>query len=185
MHVLDCCNILLYLATCTHHFHFHSIKILKTDLEFVFVFIEWPRSIHEDHNVAVKDAIADSVQPLPHFVGFSSGGFICVECGNASKNVTKLAEHYKQEHSSVAFCVPCCKAFKSTGGFNYHQRMHQGGLSCETCGKIVQSESHLKRHMLTHTTEKSFPCPLCGRMYKHKFHMSGHLKTCMKLNHST
>ena len=165
-------------------------KISRNDQEFVFIFIEWPRSIHEDHNssnVAVKDAIDEGFRSLYHFVATDESvkplshvlprdGLICDECGIKSENISALAEHYKQEHSSVAFCVPCCKAFKSTRGFDYHQRMHQGGLSCDVCGKIVPSESHLKRHKLTHSAEKSFPCPLCGKLFKHKFHVNGHLK---------
>ena len=130
--------------------------------------------------MATQNTIEDGSHPLHDSVWkIPRDGFICVECGNTYKNVTKLAEHYKQMHSSVAFCVPCCKVFKSAGGFKYHQRMHQGGLSCDVCGKIVQSESHLKRHMLTHTTEKCFPCPLCGKLYKHQFHVNAHLKTCV------
>ena len=109
-------------------------------------------------------------------------GLVCVECGIRLTSLDSWKEHYQIYHSYKAFCMPCRKPFKTQQGYNYHQSMHEGGWSCDTCGKIVQSETHLKRHKRIHSGEKSFGCPNCGKGFRHNFQMTSHMKICHPLD---
>lgn len=106
------------------------------------------------------------------------GRLVCNECQMVLTSVEQLAEHYEHVHQTVGFCFPCRKHFKSSRGYMFHQRMHMDGIACDICGKMAQTASHLRRHKLTHSSEKSFPCPNCGKGFKHNFHVTRHLKTC-------
>ena len=108
----------------------------------------------------------------------SSESFVCMECGMRPLSLVELKEHHEINHSCVAFCMPCRKPFRSMQGYGYHMTMHEGGTSCDICGKIVQSEHYLRRHKMTHSSERAFKCPSCGTHYKHKFDMTKHLKVC-------
>lgn len=43
---------------------------------------------------------------------------------------------------------------------------------CSLCGKSFQSPKDLRRHILTHTGEKPYPCPYCS----HRAALKGNLK---------
>lgn len=118
---------------------------------------------------------------------YSSADFInvhltCPDCGVPANSVPDLKEHCEKFHSCVAFCIPCVKPFISLTGYSYHQRMHIGGTSCDICGQIVQSEAHLKRHKLKHSTDREFACPGCRKFFKLKFNMKTHMKGCVYMN---
>jgi uncharacterized Zn-finger protein len=50
---------------------------------------------------------------------------------------------------------------------------------CEICRKSWTCQSHLLRHLATHTGEKKFVCELCGNQY---FDASGLRKHCKKVH---
>lgn len=108
----------------------------------------------------------------------SENAIRCCECLETSQNIIEFQEHCKLNHASVAFCIPCGKPFKSQQGYIHHQHLHTGGTSCDICGKVVQSEYYLRRHKLTHTSERAFQCPSCGAPFKHKGNMTKHFKFC-------
>ena len=151
------------------HYKINMFDIIKTPISsFFFVFLEMVKSQH--------------IFPSRHQTDESAlqeyQSFICMECGMRPLSLIELKEHYELKHSCVAFCMTCRKPFKSNQGYVYHMSMHEGGRSCDICGKVVQSETHLKRHKLTHSDHKSFACPLCRKRFKHKYHMKTHMKIC-------
>lgn len=47
---------------------------------------------------------------------------------------------------------------------------------CSLCGYLSPFPSHLKRHYLSHSSERNFPCSLCEKKFKHKESLDYHLR---------
>lgn len=47
---------------------------------------------------------------------------------------------------------------------------------CNLCGKSQISLAHLRRHMITHSSQRNFVCNFCGETYKHKSSLVDHVK---------
>ncbi|KAH8378005.1 hypothetical protein KR093_008459 [Drosophila rubida] len=48
----------------------------------------------------------------------------------------------------------------------YVKRRGRNFYQCQACGKKVQSNYNLRRHMMIHTGERPFPCDLCERRFR-------------------
>ncbi|XP_064542019.1 zinc finger protein Xfin isoform X1 [Drosophila montana] len=48
----------------------------------------------------------------------------------------------------------------------YIKRRGRHFYQCQACGKKVQSNYNLRRHMMIHTGERPFPCDLCERRFR-------------------
>lgn len=51
---------------------------------------------------------------------------------------------------------------------------------CNLCGKSQISLAHLRRHMITHSSQRNFVCNFCGETYKHKSSLVDHVKRSCK-----
>lgn len=51
---------------------------------------------------------------------------------------------------------------------------------CNLCGKSQISFAHLKRHMITHSSQRNFVCNFCGETYKHRSSLVEHVKRSCK-----
>ena len=58
----------------------------------------------------------------------------------------------------------------STGG-----QMTDASFRCSICGKTLKTKETLKRHSITHSSDRPFLCPDCPSRFKTKFYLSGHI----------
>ena len=76
-------------------------------------------------------------------------------------------------------CDVCNKQFVHGGDFKKHMRTHSGEKTevCPTCGKKFGVRGNLTRHMKTHEDIRNFPCPICGKFFTRQEHAKKHIKT--------
>lgn len=53
----------------------------------------------------------------------------------------------------------------------------QHKYQCEFCFYSSKHSWILKRHMLTHSGEKSYICKVCSKSFRQKAHLNGHKRT--------
>lgn len=95
-----------------------------------------------------------------------------------SKPFVNKEENTDQEVCESFVCDICSAAYKSLNSLSAHKRKHTAKgrvLSCVSCGKVFKKISHLKRHELTHDTEKPYKCMLCLKSYKKMVLLEEHL----------
>ncbi|CAG7824873.1 unnamed protein product [Allacma fusca] len=78
------------------------------------------------------------------------GSNICEHCGKKCQNGQILRNHLASFH---------------TGDFKYF---------CDKCGVGLVSTQALRRHMLTHISERNFQCTYCSSTFKRKDHLINH-----------
>ncbi|CAB4055810.1 KRAB [Lepeophtheirus salmonis] len=78
-------------------------------------------------------------------------------------------------------CPSCPKSFKTKSNLNQHLRTHMPQkFICESCGRILFSESGLRYHRLSsHSGEggTSFPCSLCSSSFLQNKLLQKHLNS--------
>jgi hypothetical protein len=72
--------------------------------------------------------------------------------------------------------VAVCEARKSFFAL-YNRKI----FICETCHKTCFSQTDLRIHRVTHTTEKKFPCTACGKRFSSKPYLNTHSTKCGKV----
>ena len=98
--------------------------------------------------------------------------------------------HIKLHTDGKIFPYSCefGKAFKDEKGLNIHKivvhnetTLDKGEYVCDVCERPIANIYHLKRHQLTHTGERPFPCDVYGRA----FAVNGNLTVQKKINSET
>ena len=73
--------------------------------------------------------------------------------------------HYSKEYQ----CDTCGKEFKSKGGLETHQLLHdtqRENYKCEICGKnFVTKVGHAQHIVNVHEDSKKYPCDVCGQSF--------------------
>lgn len=58
-----------------------------------------------------------------------------------------------------------------------HRRaLPKGRYCCEICGRTCKTKSHLRDHMISHSTEASYQCDICEKKFKYKSSLVQHLR---------
>lgn len=63
-------------------------------------------------------------------------------------------------------CLQCGKVFSDRSRLSCHKKFHEDDSKldkCDICGKLFADKGALKKHVLTHSSEKLFPCTICGK----------------------
>lgn len=77
--------------------------------------------------------------------------------------VDHIHVHQNPEHFK---CLECGKVFSDRSRLQCHRKLHDDDSKldkCEQCGKLFADKGALKKHVLTHRSEKLFPCSICGK----------------------
>ncbi|CAG9823423.1 unnamed protein product [Phaedon cochleariae] len=116
-----------------------------------------------------------------HIINYHSETITCTRCPD--KHTFKRDEylaHYKQLHRFE--CDICNKRMSSGYGFQYHIKIHQNDkkyvCTFEGCTRSFLLKDILKKHMLTHTEPRTYPCHLCDRVFRtldmYRYHIRHH-----------
>ncbi|TGZ63889.1 hypothetical protein CRM22_006668 [Opisthorchis felineus] len=106
--------------------------------------------------------------------GAQDTGLRCHRCSKFFKLPATLKAHVQvcfQSNAELRFqCEVCTKRFRTQIQFTRHSYYahSQRTLVCpeSACGRVCYSQSHLKNHMITHTTDRPHPCPFPGCSYR-------------------
>lgn len=95
---------------------------------------------------------------------------------NLRKNL-KLKPNVESE-AKIARSQKYLEKFKSFGDpkNKSNEKMDPKNYQCELCGCTYKTKSILKKHLLTHTSEKPFSCPLCSKQYTRSEHLVVHMR---------
>lgn len=108
--------------------------------------------------------------------------FACHLCNKTFAQMFNLNSH-KQHHHQIAIsytCEVCSKSFAKNFELRRHSKTHykpEVSYTCEICNKRFTYPSGLKSHLLSHSTEKPFPCSLCKRAYSTMRNLCEHRKS--------
>ncbi|XP_064608092.1 uncharacterized protein LOC135472497 [Liolophura sinensis] len=76
----------------------------------------------------------------------------------------------------VQSCRQCDQVFKSTNDLRRHMLSHgsERPYECSDCGLKFSKDRYLRAHQLTHSGVKPFKCDVCGRGFHQKANMERH-----------
>lgn len=114
----------------------------------------------------------------------------CPFCKDSFKSAYKKLLHMIEAHGVERpqhRCNVCAKTFLMKGLLSSHVKsMHQRlkPKCCHLCPMRFYRATDLRRHELTHSSDKSFSCCHCGSAFKSKDSLNRHLKCkdrCMRI----
>jgi KRAB domain-containing zinc finger protein len=108
--------------------------------------------------------------------------------GKAFYSRYTLQEHQNTHGEARPYlCTLCGATFKTKGSLQTHiQGVHKGKnrkpqdesaliYGCEVCGRKFHNHAILKKHMITHSTERPFACSSCGDTFKTAEYLKSHI----------
>ncbi|KAG8193935.1 hypothetical protein JTE90_011487 [Oedothorax gibbosus] len=77
-------------------------------------------------------------------------------------------------------CDVCGSLFSSSSAMEAHRKRHphmhpDRRHKCPQCNYSTDVETHLRKHLLTHTGERPHACSRCGKGFTQKSHLTNHL----------
>ncbi|KAK6177349.1 hypothetical protein SNE40_015468 [Patella caerulea] len=116
--------------------------------------------------------------------------FKCSDCSFSTKSSSLLKSHIQTVHDynrETFNCVICNFECKQKRTLMDHMLSHDDNcqvLVCDICKKTYISHEKLKRHLLTHSTERPFGCVLCSSTFKIQGRLTDHIKSvhCKPVN---
>lgn len=102
------------------------------------------------------------------------GPYFCDICEKRFQNFRSLNQHLKWHVTENKTCKVCKQLFKN----KCHLKQHVCGKDfiCETCGKILSSQSLLDIHISTNCGIKPFDCRMCRRNFNRKGDLIQHFR---------
>ena len=104
--------------------------------------------------------------------------FSCDECQFSSKEKRRLNQHIQAVHEGALLrCKICNASVKYLKSHIFAQHKQQTVFSCEQCKFSTKRKSNLRRHLRTHSGEKSNKCDQCDFASSEASDLRRHLKT--------
>ena len=121
-----------------------------------------------DYHMLTKHDIQHGKYPL----------YKCSVCDKTFVVRSLLHNHLKKHTGEVQFgCKVCNKSLTSKHALVLHEKtQHEGvrSFQCAVCGKYLGRPSNLRRHMLTHTSDRPYACSMCEKTYRDNFDLRLH-----------
>ena len=94
------------------------------------------------------------------------------------KRVKKEIPVQEPDELDDLYCHLCHKRYSREDHLLSHMKsVHGEKGECSICSKILSSPQALKRHMLTHSSDRSFDCTLCPKTFKRADTLRHHERT--------
>ncbi|XP_015905582.1 zinc finger protein 343 [Parasteatoda tepidariorum] len=112
---------------------------------------------------------------------------VCPRCKEVFAFRYQLEWHFQWKHNSLGKLFICGECNLSAIGESFC-KLHIRSLkqtsrsACEKCGILFETDLDLRRHQLTHKSERFHVCPMCSRSFTHKSILERHsrLNCCAK-----
>ncbi|XP_017004664.2 zinc finger protein 331 [Drosophila takahashii] len=148
-----------------------SIKRISPDIELI------PRQEHRIvAEIELSDSDQDPISECEEEVNLPSNAVRCVlnekkhkETQNQIPQDQVIIVHSdpeEQHESELVIRKKSSNSRRSAKRRPYVNRRGRHLYECPDCGKKVQSNYNLRRHMMIHTGERPFPCDLCERRFR-------------------
>ncbi|XP_033725039.1 uncharacterized protein LOC117315018 [Pecten maximus] len=125
--------------------------------------------------------------------------FLCDLCGKGFSLEKYLSKHRLRHEKEgiikmegdvkVYNCQVCEKTFEVLPDYQTHMKSHKDEnlrtFHCDQCPKGFFKLAHLKRHLLTHTTDRTYKCALCDKCYKDPDTLRKHQKCVHQVKDET
>ncbi|XP_059608943.1 zinc finger protein 664-like [Phlebotomus argentipes] len=106
--------------------------------------------------------------------------FECEICQKILKTKFGLQSHIRRHAvNDECSCKYCGEMLPSSGELKVHTRERhpeKAGKSCSICAKVLKTNMNLKRHMLTHSEERTAICDVCGKGFKSRDSLNIHMR---------
>lgn len=111
---------------------------------------------------------------------------LCTICGKGFKIRQYLLRHNRKDHQLWAdntppVCTICGAYFDKKSLLHEHMKTHPfeetRNFICSICNHAARNAYNLKRHMQTHSNDRSFECHICGKTFHPRYakdHMKSH-----------
>ncbi len=117
--------------------------------------------------------------------------YSCTLCNEVFKEKSMFIDHSLAVHSMtedddvVVSTVPqfqcevCNKMLESISSLKRHLYTHTGEKSvvCDVCGKVLKDRGSLRQHRVQHEDRQPFPCDICKKGFQSKSHLIRHQRT--------
>ena len=113
--------------------------------------------------------------------GADCNTFKCFRCGEEFENKDTLSDHMSEKCHNKGYntvCKICNKAFPTNSHLVRHMRSHtkERPFKCDICEKSFTQNAHLKNHVMRHSKIKPWQCEICGRSYASRDYLKHHVK---------
>lgn len=110
----------------------------------------------------------------------------CPLCSDSFREVCLLTEHLGWHHDGgkTRHCNICTKEFRSNSHLKRHLLTHTGDKPhmCDACGAAFARTDKLKRHKIIHSGVKPYQCQHCNAAYSRSDKLKNHLQKCQTTN---